>query len=159
MRVASPASIAYSEGPIAVNDNRPSGPADGGSGQVLFLLGELSASVKAIHDDLVEVKASAQIDREEARTSRHRIHERLDDAIGRLVKAESTIRVMGKVVDRADKRVNEMEPVVRATAKVLAVRGSIIVAAATAIGGGAWYVLSTNWVAIWRFLDQFIPRG
>jgi hypothetical protein len=104
------------------------------------------------------VKASAQADRNEARTSRHHAYARLDDAISRLVKAESAIRVMGKVVDRADKRINELEPIVKASATTLAWRGGIIVTAATAVGAGLWWVLSNNWLAIWRFVDQFIPK-
>jgi chromosome segregation ATPase len=136
-----------------VNDNAKPSERDLG-----MLLGELKAQVAALHTDISEVRNALS----EASESRRRVHEKIDAVDHRLVVLESTVTVMGGVVSKQTERMDHIEPTVEATAatvKTWALRLGLVATMVGILGGAAWYGLSNWGVALWRFVDQFIPKG
>ena len=154
----------YSQGLVAVNDNRA-----GEANQILMLLGRLEGTVSAIQQDIAEIREAAKEDREavkedraSAGESRRRLHEKIEGLSSRVQKTESTVRVLGELVDKQGRDVKSLSPKVDAmdaTMKRWTLKGGAVVTAIAAVGGALWYVAAQNWVAIWRFFDQFIPKG
>jgi hypothetical protein len=168
MRVASLASIAYSEGPIAVNDNAKPILSDDVGAKLLFMVGEMQGTMNALREDYQEIKGALEQDRHDATASRRRIYERLEDGDRRLTKMESTVRVVGELVDKQAKdiantgaEIKALTPTVLATAATVrnwTIRGGALLGALALVGGGLWYLVTTYGVALWRFFDQFIPK-
>ncbi len=139
-----------------MNDNRP-----GEDNQILMLLGRLDGTVAAIQQDISELKEAAKEDRATTTESRRRLHEKLEGLSSRVQKTESTVRILGELVDRQGKDVLALTPKVDAmdaTMKRWTLKGGAIVGGLAAVAGALWYVAAQNWVAIWRFIDQFIPK-
>ncbi len=162
---ASLATVEYFRGPIAVNDNRQN-QTEGN--EILRLLGRLEATVTAIQSDITDLKTEAKDDRTSTTENRRRMHEKME-SLGRSVQqTDSTVRILGALVDKqgkdiegVTKEVQALAPKVEATAAVVrrwTMRGGAIVAALSILAGGLWYLASTNWIALWRFVDQFIPK-
>lgn len=150
---------AYSQGLVAVNDNHQT--QDEGN-QILLLLGRLEATVAAVQQDIAEIKTDAKEDRATTVDSRRRLHEKIEGLSSRVQKTESTIRVLGELVDRQGKDVAALTPTVEATAATVrnwTIRGGLVLGGLAALGGTIWWAITTYGVALWRFFDQFVPRG
>lgn len=164
--VASLAAVPFSQGPVAVNDNEPEDRArplmgDEVGAKLLLMVGEMQGTVNGLREDLAEVKGAMESDRAAATARGRRIYEKLEDADRRTTKLESTVRVMGELVDKQGKDVQALAPKVEAmdaTMKRWTLKGGAVVGGLAMVAGALWYVAAQNWVSIWRFLDQFIPR-
>lgn len=145
-----------------MNDNeRAPLVGDDVAARLLLMVGEMQGTVNGLREDIADVKGVMENDRATATASRRRIYEKLEEADKRTTKLESTVRVMGELVDKQGKDVTALIPKVEATASTVkqwTLRGGLVVAALSALAGGLWYVAAQNWVAIWRFVDQFMPR-
>lgn len=151
----------HSRGLTAVNDNRNEERAEQGrkasaqsNDQMLMLLGELKAGLEEVHRAVAEIKTEAGEDRKDTADSRRRMHEIVGTVDKRLIKLESTVHIMGGVVDNQTKRIDKLEPTVKATAvtvRVWTIRGGLIGTAALAVIGFVY----ANWTNIWRALTAF----
>lgn len=148
-----------------MNDNRQT-PSEGN--EILRILGRLEGTVSAIQQDISEFKSEVKDDRASTTENRRRMHEKIESVRDGLQKTDSTIRVLGELVDRQGRdvvgvkaEVAALAPKVERTEAALrrwTIKGGAIVTALAAVGGALWYLAATNWLAIWRFLDQFIPK-
>lgn len=148
-----------------MNDNRQT-PSEGN--EILRILGRLEGTVSAIQQDISEFKSEVKDDRASTTENRRRMHEKIESVRDGLQKTDSTIRVLGELVDRQGKdvvgvkaEVAALVPKVERTEASLrrwTIKGGAVVTALAAVGGALWYLAATNWIAIWRFLDQFIPK-
>lgn len=155
----------YSQGPIAVNDNRQT-PSEGN--EILRILGRLEGTVSAIQNDIAEFKAEVKDDRESTSENRRRMHEKIESVRDGLQKTDSTIRVLGALVDKQGKdlegvqaELGGLKPTVEHTAATVrnwTIRGGLILTALAALGGTLWWALTTYGVALWRYIDQFVPK-
>lgn len=120
--------------------------------EVLLLLGELKAQVAGVRDDMQEVKTEAAVDRRDSKESRQRIYDKLENGERRLTEMESTVRVLGGVIEKSGQRLDRLEPQVdRATRtiRVWTVRGGMIATAMAALGGFVWWMVQSNGPFVW----------
>jgi hypothetical protein len=127
--------------------------------QILMLLGELRESVVGLREDVAEIKAEAGNDRRDASESRRRIYQKLDDGEKRLMKMESTVRVIGGVVEKQGQRVSELEPTVNRTAGEVrrwTMLGAFIGTGVIALGGFVAWIIQSNGAALWNALIRLL---
>ena len=139
-----------------MNDNRDRRP-----DEMILLLGELKGMVTDIKDDVDEVKKTMESDRTESSASRRRMYDKLDGVDRRLTKMESTVTVMGGVIEKQTQRIDQIEPIVKKTAasvKQWTLRWGAVVGAVTAVGGFLWWLVSGNWGEIWKFLTRLFQQ-
>ena len=155
----------YSQGLVAVNDNDEGKThtlvGDDVAAKLLLMVGEMQGTVNGLREDIAEVKGAMETDRAAATASRRRIYEKLEDADKRTTKLESTVRVMGELVDKSGKDIAALAPTVEATAATVrnwTIRGGLVLGALAAVGGTLWWAITNYGVAAWRFFDQFIPK-
>lgn len=121
-----------------------------------MLLGRLEEGLAGMREDMAEVKLEVQRDRVDASESRRRVYEKLEGAELRLEQVDSTVRVLGGVVEKQTNRIDALEPTVRKTAKNVAQwnwRWGLVVAGVTFIGTGIWWLIRPNAGAIWTFIQ------
>lgn len=129
--------------------------------RVLLLLGELKAGLQGVREDLQEVKDAAAMDRRDSKDSRQRIYDKVEEGERRLVAVESTVRMLGGVIEKSGQRLDRLEPQVdRAarTIKVWTVRGGIIATGVAAFGGFILWLVQSNGPLIWNALVKLM-RG
>lgn len=178
------ASVAYlapairSKGFIAVNDNAKRDN-EQTTNDIMRVLGRLEATVSGMGNDISEMKQSIGADilemkndanrREDSSTeSRRRLHEKFDSIREGLQRTNGTVQVLGKLVDRQGKDIEALTKAQTKTAAVVAstagtvkkwtLRGGLVVGALASLSGGAAYLVKTNWIAIWNFVNQFVPK-
>lgn len=135
---------------------------------VLRVLGRLEATVAAMGQDIAEMKNDANRREDASTESRRRLHEKIESVRDGLQKTDSTIRVLGALVDKQGKdlegvqaELGGLKPTVEHTAATVrnwTIRGGLILTALAALGGTLWWALTTYGVALWRFVDQFVPK-
>jgi len=141
----------------AVNDNIKQ-PDD----SMLFLLGELKSMVSSIKEDVDEVKKSMNSDRLESSASRRRMYSKLEGVDARLTKMESTVSVMGGVVDKQTKRMDAVEPVVISTQDAVrqwALRWGLVTAALGGIGSALYWLFTSKWQELLKWGMDFLNSG
>lgn len=120
--------------------------------RILLLLGELKAGLAGVREDMQEVKEAAAIDRRDSRESRQRIYEKAEEGERRLTAVESTVRVLGGVIEKSGQRIDALEPqVARATQTIKdwTVRGGFIATGVAAFGGFIWWLVQSNGPFLW----------
>lgn len=138
----------------AVNDNGKQ-PND----TMILLLGELKGMVSGIKEDVDELKKDITSDRLESSASRRRMYDKLDGVDQRLTKMESTVTVMGGVVDKQTQRVDAIEPVVtetQAAVRQMVIRWGLVTGALGAMGAGLYWLFTAKWQDILKILVQFL---
>lgn len=140
-----------------MNDNRKQ-PAD----DMLVLLGELKAMVASVKDDVDEVKQEMNASRVETTASRRRMYDKLDGVDKRLTRMESTVTVMGGVVNKQTNRIDSLEPMVKKTqaaVRMWALRWGLVTALLGGIGSALYWLFTTKWPDIWAMVVQFIKSS
>jgi hypothetical protein len=127
---------------VAVNDNKP--PEEG---SLAFILGELRGEVRGFREDMAEVKEALA----DASTSRGQLSEKISIMDTRLQKVESTVTVMGGVVDTQTQRVDKIEPI--ALWLILIASGLLLV------GGALWFGILNYGTAVIQWLASVLPKA
>jgi hypothetical protein len=129
--------------------------------RIMLLLGELKAGLAGVREDMQEVKDAAAMDRRDSRESRQRIYEKVEEGERRLVAVESTVRVLGGVIEKAGQRLDKLEPQVdlaAGTIKRWTVRGGFVGTGVVALGGFVWWLVQSNGPFLWAGLLRLL-RG
>lgn len=129
--------------------------------RIMLLLGELKAGLAGVREDMQEVKDAAAMDRRDSKDSRQRIYEKVEEGERRLGAVESTVRVLGGVIEKQGLRVDKLEPQVERatkTIKVWTVRGGFIASGVVAFGGFVLWLIQSNGPYIWAGLMSLL-RG
>lgn len=165
MRSSVAATAAHFGGLIAVNDNARR---DAEQSAIMRVLGQVEATVKAIQADIDEIKTVQKDDRHDSSEGRRRLHEKFESVQDNLQKTNSTVKILGLLVDKQSKdiegvtkAVKSLEPTVEATAATVrnyTIRGGVILGGLAFVAGLLWYIVTNYGVALWRWADQFIPR-
>lgn len=127
--------------------------------RILLLLGELKAGLAGVREDMQEVKDAAAMDRRDSKDSRQRIYEKLEEGDRKLVAVESTVRVLGGVIEKAGQRLDNLEPQVERatrTIKVWTVRGGFIATGVAALSGLIWWLVQSNGPFLWAQLVRLL---
>lgn len=118
---------------------------DNEQGGLAFLVGELRGELRGLHDVFIEMRN----DIEQASNSRRLIHEKLDAVDRRMERLESTVTVMGGVVDKQTKRVDKIEPL---ALWLIAIAGGLLL-----VGGALWYGVLNYGVQFVQWLGSMFP--
>lgn len=142
--VAALAGAAYPKGLAAVNDNPKPTPNELHMAQ---LLGELTGELRGIKATLDDMRG----DIDQASESRSQLHEKLGLIDTRLQKVESTVTVMGGVVDKQTRRVDKIEPI--ALWLIMIASGLLLV------GGALWYGILNFGAQAIEWLHGILPKS
>jgi len=145
-------------------------------GAILEAIGGLKAHVEGLRRDIGEIKTEAEASEERSRESRARLYERVDELAKITMRVEGEAKVatltsaqardgVGHLASKVDEHSRKLDghikvvmPVVRKVRR-LEWRVTLFLTGLTAVGGGLWWLITSNFGAIWKGLVSLLPRG
>ena len=145
-------------------------------GAILEAIGGLKANVEGLRRDLGELKSEGEASEQRSRESRAKLYERVEDLALTISRVEGEAKLatatsaqardgvghLAKTVEdhsrKLDAHIKVVMPVLRKV-KRLEWRVTLFLTALTAVGGGIWWLITSNFGAIWKGIVSLLPRG